>query len=93
MPLCTPSEWYFSIIDIIEVLTGSSNPRRYWSDLKIQIANNEGFDQLYEKIVHLKLMATDGKMRETFDTKRPISRRLAWLHRESFFLTQDVEPA
>lgn len=58
-------EWYFSIIDIIEVLTGSSNPRRYWSDIKIQIANNEGFTQLYEKIVQLKLVASDGKMRET----------------------------
>lgn len=58
-------EWYFSVIDIIEVLSGSSNPRRYWSDLKMQLINNEGFIQLYEKIVQLKLMATDKKMRET----------------------------
>jgi hypothetical protein len=35
-------EWYFSIKDIIGVLTDSSNPRRYWSDLKIQLAENEG---------------------------------------------------
>ena len=27
-------EWYFSIIDVISVLTGTANPRRYWSDLK-----------------------------------------------------------
>lgn len=27
-------EWYFSIVDVIDVLTGSENPRRYWSDLK-----------------------------------------------------------
>lgn len=59
------SEWYFSVIDVIEVLSSSSNPRRYWSDLKSQITNNEGFDQLYEKIVQLKLVASDGKMRET----------------------------
>ena len=58
-------EWYFSIIDIITVLTESSNPRRYWSDLKIQLSENEGFDQLYEKIVQLKLLASDGKMRKT----------------------------
>lgn len=59
------NEWYFSIIDIVEALTQSSNPRRYWSDLKVQIADNEGFVQLYGKIVQLKLLAPDGKMRET----------------------------
>ncbi len=35
-------KWYFSIIDIIETLTGSSIPRRYWSDLKRKLTN-EGF--------------------------------------------------
>lgn len=55
------NEWYFSIIDIIEVLTGSTNPRRYWSDLKIQLSDNEGFIQLYEKAVQLKLESSDGK--------------------------------
>ena len=58
-------EWHFSIIDIVEVLTESSNTRRYWSDLKSQLSDNEGFDQLYEKIVQLKMLAVDGKMRET----------------------------
>lgn len=58
-------EWYFSIIDIVETLTGSPNPRRYWSDLKRQLVENEGYNQLYEKIVQLKLQAPDGKMRET----------------------------
>jgi len=58
-------EWYFSIIDIIAILTNSSNPRRYWSDLKIQLSNNEGFNQLYEKIVQLKLTSADGKKYET----------------------------
>jgi len=47
-------KWYFSIIDIIETLTGSSNPRRYWSDLKRKLIK-EGFNQLYEIIVQLKL--------------------------------------
>ena len=58
-------EWYFSIIDIAAVLTESSNPRRYWSDLKRHLIENEGFIQLYEKIVQLKLLTPDGKMRET----------------------------
>jgi len=54
-------EWYFSIIDIAEVLTASPNPRRYWSDLKAQLIDKEGFIQLYGKIVQLKLEAADGK--------------------------------
>lgn len=59
------NEWFFSIIDIISILTGSSNPRRYWSDLKKKITEDEGFIQLYEKIVQLKLHAGDGKKRDT----------------------------
>ena len=53
-------KWYFSVIDIIEVLTDSNNPRRYWSDLKIKL-QKEGFTQLYEIIVQLKLESADGK--------------------------------
>jgi len=56
-------KWYISIIDVIEVLTNSTNPRRYWSDLKIKL-QNEG-SQLYEKIVQLKMPAPDGKQRLT----------------------------
>lgn len=53
-------EWHFSVIDIIETLTDSRFPRRYWSDLKIKI-KKEGYKQLYEKIVQLKLISIDGK--------------------------------
>ncbi len=56
-------EWFFSIVDIVTVLTGSSIPRRYWSDLKIKL-KDEGFE-LYEKIVQLKLPSSDGKFYET----------------------------
>ena len=56
-------EWYFSVIDVIEILTDSSNPRRYWSDLKSKLAK-EG-SQLYAKIVQLKMLSSDGKMRLT----------------------------
>lgn len=58
-------EWYFAIIDIVAVLTESPNPRRHWSNLKIQLSENEGFVQLYSKTVQLKLLASDGKMHET----------------------------
>ncbi len=54
-------EWYFSVIDVVEVLSSSANPRRYWSDLKIQLVDKEGFNQLYGKIVQLKLESADGK--------------------------------
>lgn len=56
-------EWYFSVIDVIDILTDSSNPRRYWSDLKSKLAK-EG-SQLYAKIVQLKMLSSDGKMRLT----------------------------
>lgn len=51
--------WYFSVIDVIDTLTGSSIPKRYWSDLKIKL-QKEG-SEVYEKIVHLKMQASDGK--------------------------------
>ena len=58
-------EWYFSIVDVVEALTDSSNPRRYWSDLKSKLTEDEGFNQLYEKIVQLKLESRDGKKYQT----------------------------
>lgn len=54
------NEWYFSVIDIVKILTHSNIPRRYWSDLKIKI-KKEGHSELYEKIVRLKLESSDGK--------------------------------
>jgi len=54
------NEWWFSVVDIVEVLTDSSIPRRYWSDLKIKLVK-EGYKELYEKIVQLKLKSSDGK--------------------------------
>ena len=57
-------EWYFSVVDVIRVLTGSENPRRYWSDLKRKL-KSEGATQLYENIVQLKMMSSDGKNYKT----------------------------
>ena len=57
-------EWYFSIVDVCEVLSVTDNPRRYWSDLKRKL-KSEGAVELYEKIVQLKMTAPDGKKRLT----------------------------
>ena len=58
-------KWYFSVVDVVFALTGSKNPRRYWSDLKIKLSD-EGYDiQLYDFIVQLKLESTDGKKYKT----------------------------
>jgi len=56
--------WYFSIIDVIAILTDSPNSRRYWSDLKRDL-EVEGFGEVYAQSVQLKMMAPDGKMRVT----------------------------
>jgi len=51
--------WYFSIIDVIEILTDSNRPRKYWNDLKIKLLY-EG-SELSDKIGQLKMLASDGK--------------------------------
>ncbi|MDY0202208.1 MAG: Bro-N domain-containing protein [Tenuifilaceae bacterium] len=56
-------KWYFSIIDVIGVLTESERPRKYWSDLKSKL-KSEG-SELSEKIGQLKMESPDGKMRIT----------------------------
>jgi len=57
-------EWWFSIIDVIEALTGNDRPRKYWNDLKNKLCQ-EGYEQLSEKIGQLKLQAGDGKFYAT----------------------------
>ena len=58
------NEWWFSVIDIVEVLTGTERPRKYWGDLKKKLAK-EGYSEVSEKIGQLKLQAPDGKLRLT----------------------------
>jgi hypothetical protein len=48
-------KWFLSVIDVVEILTNSKTPKRYWSDLKIKL-EKEGFDEVYENIVRLKRM-------------------------------------
>jgi len=57
-------KWWFSVVDVIEALTGTERPRKYWSDLKKKLTN-EGYIEVSEKIGRLKMIAPDGRMRET----------------------------
>lgn len=56
-------QWLFSVIDIIQALTGSERPRKYWGDLKTKL-NREG-SEVSDKIGQLKMLAPDGKSRLT----------------------------
>ena len=57
-------EWYFSVIDIVEILTDSANPRDYWFKMKQRVTLEDGIE-LSTNCRQLKLIAPDGKMRET----------------------------
>ena len=63
-------EWYFSVVDVVEVLTDSPRPRKYWNALKTKL-NEEG-SELSQNMGQLKMLAEDGKMRLTdvADTKQ-----------------------
>ncbi len=58
------NEWWFSVVDIIEVLTDSDRPSVYWTAMKVRV-QIEGEFQLSTICRQLKLLASDGKMRET----------------------------
>ena len=57
-------QWYFSVIDVVEILTASPNPRDYWFKMKLRIKTEDGLE-LSTICRQLKLKAADGKMRET----------------------------
>jgi DNA-damage-inducible protein D len=57
-------QWYFSIIDVIEVLTNTDRARKYWSDLKKKLVS-EGLNETSDFFGQLKMTATDGKNRLT----------------------------
>jgi len=56
-------EWYFSIVDVVGILTDSANPRKYWSVLKTRL-KKEG-SETATNCSQLKMRAEDGKMRMT----------------------------
>jgi DNA-damage-inducible protein D len=53
--------WYFSVVDVVAVLTDAQIPRNYWSDLKRRLAKDEGFSELHAKLLQLKMRSLDGK--------------------------------
>lgn len=57
-------EWYYSIVDVIEILTESSNPRDYWYRLKKRMESEE-LAELSTNCRRLKMIAKDGKIRDT----------------------------
>jgi len=68
-------EWYYSVIDIIAVLTDSTSPKDYWSTLKNR-AKTEGFEETLGHIVQLRLKAFDGRFRVTDTATRQTLLRL-----------------
>ncbi|MBI5528572.1 MAG: phage antirepressor protein, partial [Deltaproteobacteria bacterium] len=52
-------EWWFSVIDVVEILVGGDRPRKYWHDLKKKLVT-EGYGEVSEKIGQLKMAAPDG---------------------------------
>ncbi|MDR1951600.1 MAG: Bro-N domain-containing protein [Bacteroidales bacterium] len=60
----TLEEWYFSVVDVIEILTESTNPRDYWFKMKQRVKLEDGIE-LSTICRQLKVLAPDGKMRLT----------------------------
>ena len=67
-------KWYFSVVDVVQVLTDSTIPKRFWSDLRRKLEKESG--QPYEEIVRLKMPAADGRLRETDAADVPTLLRL-----------------
>ena len=57
-------QWYFSIVDVIEMLKGSPRPRKYWNALKTKLID-EGYAELSQNVGQLKMQAADGKNYQT----------------------------
>lgn len=58
------SKWRFSVVDIVWIISGSDRPRKYWADLKSKLQSEKS--EVSGKIGQFKMMAPDGKMRETY---------------------------
>ena len=57
-------EWYYSVVDLIGVLTDSPQPRMYWNRVKAR-AETEGFEDTLRQVIQLRLKSPDGKLRLT----------------------------
>ena len=56
-------EYYFSVVDVVNVISESNNPNRYWSDLKIKL-KKEGSNVL-DSVENMKMLSSDGKFYKT----------------------------
>ena len=59
------SEWFFSIVDVIQAIVGTDKPSRYWADLKKKTLKNECDTELFDNIEKLPMPSADGKLRKT----------------------------
>ena len=96
-------DWFFSVVDVVGALTDSDNPRNYWNMLKIREQESNGIE-LYTNCVQLKLVAEDGKLRETDCTNTEGAFRLVqsipspkaepfklWLAKTGYERIQEIE--
>lgn len=68
-------EWYYSIIDIIDILSGSEEPRKYWSAVKARV-KTESFGEALQQVEQLRLKSPDGRLRLTDTANRQTILRL-----------------
>ena len=59
------NEWYFSVVDVVEAIVGTDRPSKYWSDLKRQLSDKEGFYDISDNIGNVPMPTSDGKIRKT----------------------------
>lgn len=78
----TEEQWYFSIIDVVAILSENSRPRKYWNDLKSKL-QNEG-SEVSDKIGRLKLISADGKKRSTLVQNLLFSASSSYFHPKFF---------
>jgi hypothetical protein len=57
-------QWYYSVIDVVAVITESVNPNRYWNTLKSRLQGEAGAD-LIDRIIQLRLQSRDNRLRRT----------------------------
>ena len=69
-------EWWFNLVDVIEILTGSPEPRKYWSKLKKKMTDTEGVNQLSPIWRQLPFVATNGKIYQMDAATRPMLFRI-----------------
>jgi DNA-damage-inducible protein D len=68
-------EWYYSVIDLVGVLTEAKEPRKYWNQIKAR-ASTEGFEATLQQVLPLRLKSSDGRFRLTDTANRQTMLRI-----------------